>query len=642
MPSALRPSNYSRISMNMQSNLILNNIRGNSNDLLQAQDRLTSGYRIGRPSDSPGEATTIMNLDNKIERFDQFIKNMAFANDIISSTDHAIGQSVNLISEAAALALEDADDAGLEANSVIIDSILDQLVSVGNTQTRGQFIFGGQNGTVDPFEPVGNGVLYHGSRSEMKTQVSFENDLLFTTDGSELFGATSSQVIGIADLNPDITTDTLLSDLDGALNEGIRLSSIVINDGANPATTIDLSGAVTIGDVVQKINTEAPLLSAFVNAAGNGIQITGGVNFTISEVGNGFTARDLGIEVTGGGPTVIGQDVDARLSLTTPVTALAGGAGIDTASGLLITNSAISGTGPLDISTANTLEDIINVMNTSSLSIRAEINASGDGINVYNLLSGSELSIGENGGTTATDLGIRSFVGTTNLSEFNNGKGVHVTGQDGKAGVIRVTDRTGAVHDIDLSTATTVQDVLNLINAGTGGAVTAALNSTGNGILLTNTAGPVTSNLSVATISTNGYDVAAELGIAQSVSANTINGTDTNQIEPEGVFSHLIALRDAMLAADRVEIARITKKLKEDETRFIKFHGEVGAQHKALEDREIRMQDNIIALQELRSDIRDIDFAEAVTRYQNIFTALQANMSSAGQINSTTLLDFLR
>ena len=39
-------------------------------------------------------------------------------------------------------------------------------------------------------------------------------------------------------------------------------------------------------------------------------------------------------------------------------------------------------------------------------------------------LSGADFTIGENGGTTATQLGIRSYNGSTELSAFNRGVGV--------------------------------------------------------------------------------------------------------------------------------------------------------------------------------------------------------------------------
>lgn len=650
MPSAVRPGHYTRVSMNMQTNQLMNNIRSNSVDLLIAQDRIASGLKISRPSDSPAEATTVMSLDNTMERFEQFIRNMNFANDTLVNADSALGQSVSLVTEAITLALEDTSNAGMSANAMIVDSLLDQLVSVSNTTARGNYIFGGHNGTQAPFSTAHGGVLYQGSVTEMKTRVSRNTEIDFSVDGNEVFGALSGQVIGIVDLDPDITRETLLSDLNGAKGAGIRLGSIRVNDGAI-SVEIDLSTAATVGDVIDMINTamSAALSTASVDIGidGSSFELTGGTNFTISEVGTGYTAGDLGITATAAGGSVIGQDVDARLSLGTLVTALASGAGIDTTSGLLITNSGINGIGPIDLSGATTIQDMLNTLNTAGLAIRAEINDAGDGINIFNQMSGSELRIGENGGTTAADLGIRSMVGSSALADFNGGLGVHVVGQDGIAGEIEITDYDGNSKVIDLSGAVTVQDVIDLINlppAPGEALVTASLATSGNGIVLTDTSaggGP----LKIETLSTNGYNVAEELGFTSANSSTTgltLTGTDVNATTPAGVFSHLIALRDAMTAGDRTEVLRLGALLKEDEIRIINHHGRVGAQMRALEDRQERLQDNIIAMEELRSDLRDVDFAEAITRYQNIYTALQANLMSAGQMNNISLLDYLR
>ena len=646
MPTAVRPGQYSRVSMLMQSNMILNSIRSNSVDLLKAQDQLTSGLKIARPSDAPSEATTIMQLDNKLERFQDFLKNMNFASDIFASADAALGQAVGLVTDAHTLALELASKSGHKANATVINSILNQLVTVGNTSTRGNYIFAGQSATKPPFSQTDNGIEFIGSLDKMTTRVSLDSEIGFSVDGNDVFGAISSRVLGIADLNPDITTDTLLVDLNGGLERGIRKGSIRIDDGVNPAVVIDLSKSVTVGDVINKINAEAPSgTTASIAADGTSFQITsaaGGANLKILEVGTGYTARDLGIfNSAGAGATISGQDVDARLTSATPVTALAGGAGIDLTSGLLITNSLIGNTNSLDLSTATTMGEILATINQAGLGVRAVINDGESGINIFNQLSGSQMSIGENGGTTAADLGIRSMVGTTPLSELNGGRSVHVTGQNDDAGVIQITDRNGTTYDVDLSTAKTVQDVMDLINAATGGAVTAALTTTGNGIVLTNTVGGA-GNLSVTTISANGYFVAKELGLDQSVGSDTLTGQDVNRIEPAGVYSHLIALRDAMEAGDQVAINRAGAALEKDLERLINLHGKVGSQMAALEDRKIRTEDNMIAIVRLRSDIRDMDFAEAVTRYQNLATALQANLMAASKMTGMSLLDFLR
>ncbi len=648
MSSALRPTNFSRVTMLMQSNLLLDSIRNNSVDLLKVQNQLSSGLKLSRPSDNPADATTIMHLDNLLERQQQYKKNLDYASDFLNTTDQSLTESVNLVVQAHGLALQSigtsTDDDGRRANAQMIDQIIAQMVTLANTTCRGSYVFGGQNSTSAPFEKYSGGVLYHGTRDNLMTSVAADSDIIFNANGNDTFGATSSQVKGIADLNPDITRNTLLSNLNGALGEGVRLSTIIINDGTN-VNNVDLSNCVTVGDVIDKINSSTVgTTTASIGADGTSLQIVStlpGASVTVSEVGTGHVAHDLGIfNNTGGSGIVSGQDVDARLTSDTPISVLKGGAGIDTISGLRITNSMVDDIGPIDISSAKTLGDILTTINNAGLGVKAEINKDGTGINIFNTLSGSQMSIGENGGSTATDLGIRSMVVSTKLASLNGGEGVATTNK-GEAGVIKITDRQGNSYNVDLSTASTVQDVIDLINTATGGNVTAGLNAVGNGITLTNNVGG-TGKLSVTTASDNGYFVAKQLGLDKSVDADTLVGDDVNPVVPDGLFSHLIALRDALLNNDDAAISAADKALVQDRENLSRVHGTVGARAKAIDDRKDRMDDSILATKSLRSDIADIDFSEAITRYQNLYTALQGNLKTGGELSKISLLDFLK
>ena len=86
-----------------------------------------------------------------------------------------------------------------------------------------------------------------------------------------------------------------------------------------------------------------------------------------------------------------------------------GGSGqaLDADGGLIITNGGKTVT--LDTSTATTVEELLNLINGAGLGLAAEINATRTGINVRSRLSGADLTIGENGGTLATQLGIRTY-----------------------------------------------------------------------------------------------------------------------------------------------------------------------------------------------------------------------------------------
>ena len=251
------------------------------------------------------------------------------------------------------------------------------------------------------------------------------------------------------------------------------------------------------------------------------------------------------------------------------------------------------------------------------------------------------MSIGENGGTTAADLGIRTMVGSTKLAELNGGTGVGVINDDGVEGEIQITARDGTTYDVALGTAETVQDVVDLINAVTGVHITAALAVNGNGIeLIDNVSGA--GNLSVTTISENNYFVAEQLGLEKSVGVDTLTGGDVNTATPEGLFSHLIALRDAMEKDDDAGMELAANAIEADRKNLSNYHGKVGSMMQSVTQRKTHMEDNVLATEILRSDIRDIDFTEALTRYQNLYTALQANLKVGGELSNMSLLDFLR
>lgn len=139
---------------------------------------------------------------------------------------------------------------------------------------------------------------------------------------------------------------------------------------------------------------------------------------------------------------------------------LAGGSGeeIDLASGIQIVNGGKSQTIRFD--DAETLQELLNAINVVDINVLAEINATGTGINIRSTLSGTDLFIGENGGITAVQLGVRSLTTETQLRDLNHGLGVDTL--EGTDFTIRRND--GVELEIDVSAAETIQDVIDAIN----------------------------------------------------------------------------------------------------------------------------------------------------------------------------------
>lgn len=168
---------------------------------------------------------------------------------------------------------------------------------------------------------------------------------------------------------------------------------------------------------------------------------------------------------------------------TTGLTAGGSGTALDQTSGLRIVSGGQAYV--VDLSAAKTIEELLNAINTSGAGVLAQINETGTGINVRARVSGTDFSIGENGGETATQLGIRSISVTTPLSQLNHGRGVsQAAGSD-----FTIVRADGTSFVVDLGTSVTVGDVLTLINnhadnLNPANHVTARLAVTGNGLEL--------------------------------------------------------------------------------------------------------------------------------------------------------------
>lgn len=108
----------------------------------------------------------------------------------------------------------------------------------------------------------------------------------------------------------------------------------------------------------------------------------------------------------------------------------------------------------------------------------------------------------------------------TPLDALNAGEGID-------RGVIQITDRSGQSAEVDLSTVFTIEDVLSAINNTDNLDVTASAN--GGNLVLTDTSGSTTNDLAV--VGLNGTSAAEDLGIAQSVAADTLTGSEVLTVD---------------------------------------------------------------------------------------------------------------
>ena len=318
----------------MQTMMLLDRLQQNTLDLYRQQQRLVTGNKFVALSDDPAAASQAIKLSGLLEQQAQILDNIRYADGFLSATDQSVGNLGDLLIEARDIASESlnmaSDQAGpaqqAEWNSFagLIGGILDQMVTVGNMQFQGSYLFGGQRTTTAPFVQDLGGVAYRGDTGELRSRVDLLAEASFNLTGAEVFGALSSEVMGWRDLSPALTGDTRLADMNGAGGEGISLGSIEIDDSSMPGpVTVDLSGADNIQDVIDLINDALSAGTTTVAVGSNGIDVTiaPGETVSFSEIGGGQTAVDMGIVGTYAA-SFSGDDLDARLTLMTPLAAL--------------------------------------------------------------------------------------------------------------------------------------------------------------------------------------------------------------------------------------------------------------------------------------------------------------------------------
>ncbi len=308
----------------------------------------------------------------------------------------------------------------------------------------------------------------------------------------------------------------------------------------------------TLGDVLNVLNSADPnRLKAALSAGGDRIVLTdltvdGGGTFSTSSLNGGTAAEDLGLTGTATGSTIASRRLQAGLK-TTLLTSLSGGQGLGTL-GLLDITDRTGASNSVDLSSAETLDDVFAAINSAGLGITASVNTARNGIVLTDTTgsTASPLIVANGDGTNTADklqiavnaaqtsvnsgsLDRQSINRSTLLSSLNGGKGV-------AKGSFLVYDSTGTAKSVNLSTTpiTTVGGIIDAIN-GLNLQVTARINDTGDGIALVDTSGGA-GRAEIRDVGTG--HAAADLRIAgfavdtviDSVPAQLIDGAFTNHI----------------------------------------------------------------------------------------------------------------
>lgn len=683
------PSNLARVPNLLASQVALRNITRSSLGLFGVQEQISTGFAVNRTSDDVAKSAILGVLDDRLERATQIDRNLSHAESSLNVLDDALGAAADLGHQAKDIAQTQMNfgttSSERAAQAVVVDQLIRSLYETTNRQSPTGYMFGGSVTSQNAIVEFAGGYRYMGAGPGLVTDTGPAAGVPVTLAADNVLGSTASRVRGSVDLNPSLTAGTRLADLSGARGLGVSLGRVQFSfDGGTPVE-VDLTQADTAQNVADALTAA---IKSEETRTGRTILGPGGVSFSggsiaidvaggtpnpeleFFEVGSGVTARDLGLAAdtpfTFSATATTGVDVSPKLSWRSPVSSLTGVTGA--LGDIRIRNMGRAAV--IDLSGAETLEDVRNLIENAQVGCRVAINADGTGIDILNeVAAGSRgaMSIEEVAGnnSTATRLGIRSLSEDTLITDFNDARGVRIIdgSRDPITGLpapekdidfaITLGDAASTVITIDLRpqdmlTVRTLTDRINseaatqLAAAGLPtDSLVAGLPTDGNGIVLRQSAtfaGPVR-------VETRNNSPAAEqlglLGGNYDATSSSFRGGDRAKVRVDNMFTHLIDLREALLANDATGIGIAGGSIETSVDRLAEARGLVGGFAQRVETAIVHHEDQKTIDLKIQSDLRDTDYAAAAVRLSQMQNQLQAGLQVTAATSSMTLLNFL-
>lgn len=644
-----------RVSNNMIADRVVFNMQRSLRRFFELQTRMSTGRRINKPSDDPLGILRDLDYRKELAKIEQYQSNIDAALNWQGNYDSALADLANKMSQANQIAIDMGSDESTEGMSTaanIIDDIIESFLQIANSGLSSKSVFSGFKTRNDAFYSYANGVVYRGDFGKIEFDIDSSSRLQVNMNGADVFLKELSVLGADADLNIGVTGATLLTSLNNGsgvdLTTGGTPGTIVLTDrNLGISSTIDLSAAVTMNDVIATINA----------------QLTAdGIDDVVAKLGP--NNNDIMFDTTASG----------EISNATSLSVLNDGNGVDMQPGRLVVSDGGAISVTVDLSGASTVGDVIakfnaamaaavpptmanvsiglNVTNTgfeitdaNGVSLNLSISESDNtdttatdlGITgpIDPVLTGRDLSptvsfeVTETTGTTAADLGIlRDFfhdisggdldpqlLATTNLSQFNLNAGF--------SGSEIVIHHGEATRTIDLSdpALVTVQDFLDAIN-NSGLDITASINSSGRGIQIIND-DPIRSLLIE---DVDGGRLTKDMGIYGS----------------SDMMGSLIALSNALHRDDRESVRLLVGNTNEAIGQLLNRRAEAGSRAMRLEGTRSRLMDSKIGYTTLLANVEDADLSKLITDLATFENNYQASLMAVAKIIQPSLLNFLQ
>lgn len=159
--------------------------------LTAAQDQVSSGKRLVRPSDDPTGTVALLQVQGRLRVREQQSRGIQSALPVLGATDSALGGIADALSSAQNAALRAANSAVTSpadraALAAQIHSAAQVALGRANTQVGGRYVFGGTASDRPPFS--GDPVAYTGDATPLSVGLGDPEPFAVSVPGSQIGG----------------------------------------------------------------------------------------------------------------------------------------------------------------------------------------------------------------------------------------------------------------------------------------------------------------------------------------------------------------------------------------------------------------------------------------------------------------------
>ncbi|AOH57115.1 flagellar hook-associated protein FlgL [Peribacillus muralis] len=181
-----------RVTQSMLTNNMLTNLSGSYEKMAKLQEQVSSQKKFSKPSDDPVAAMMGMGYRTNLNQIGQYQSNISEATNWIDSTDDTISEAVSTMQRIREITVQGSNGTyeGDQSKNISeeIKQLKEHLITLGDTQIGGKYIFNGQDTNVKPSSVKdANGNIVYG-KGDINLEVFSGISLKINTDGSKVFG----------------------------------------------------------------------------------------------------------------------------------------------------------------------------------------------------------------------------------------------------------------------------------------------------------------------------------------------------------------------------------------------------------------------------------------------------------------------